>query len=105
MTDTNLHQHFKWNIHLNQLLRDPHSDNCYDPITTGQLKMVPKILLWVVSHVLRPKNGRFPRIEGAAILLVYILLNKIRINWDNYFVSYMFSIKDCTKEHRSAMFP
>lgn len=46
--DTNLHQHFKWNIHLNHLLRAPHSDDCYDPITNYQLKIVPRILLWMV---------------------------------------------------------
>lgn len=59
--------------------------------------MVPTILLWFVSHVLNPKTGGFPRIDNAEVHLVYILLNKIRINWANYFVSQMFSIKDCNK--------
>lgn len=27
--DTNLHQDFKWNIHLNQLLRTPHPDDYF----------------------------------------------------------------------------
>lgn len=87
VTDINLHQHFKWNIHLNQLLKASRSDDCYDPITAGQLKIVPRILLWVVSHMLRPKNGGFSRINNVKIHLVYDLLNKININWANHHVS------------------
>lgn len=63
--DANLHHDFKWNLHLNQFLKAPHSDDCYDPITTGQLKMVPRILLCLVSHVLHPKNSGFSRINNA----------------------------------------
>lgn len=59
--------------------------------------MVHRIFLWLVSHVLHPKNGGFSRIDNVEIHLVYILLNKIQINWENYFVSQMFSIKDCNK--------
>lgn len=84
--DTNTHIHFKWNTHVNELLKAPHADDCYDPITTGQLKRVPRTLLWLVSHVLHPKNGGFSRFDFAEIHLVYILLNKIKINWEHYFV-------------------
>lgn len=59
--------------------------------------MVPLILLLLVSHMLRQKNGGYSRIYNAQIHLVYILLNKIQINWANYFVSQMFSIKECNK--------
>lgn len=65
VTDTNLHQDFKWNIYLNELLIAPHFDDCSDPITTGQFKMVPRIFLWIVSHVLRPKIFGFSRIDNA----------------------------------------
>lgn len=82
---------------MNELLKNPRSDDCYDPITIGQLKMVPRILLWLVSHGLHPKNGRFSKIDFAEIHLVYILLNKIKINWAHYFVSHMFAIKECNK--------
>lgn len=40
-------------------------EDCYDAITTGKLKMVPRIMLWLVSHVLRPKIGGFSRIDFA----------------------------------------
>lgn len=59
--------------------------------------MVPRILPWLVSHVLRPKNGGFSRIDFAKIHMVYILLNKIKINLAHYFVSQMFAIKEFTK--------
>lgn len=35
VTYTNLHHDFKWNIHLNNLIKAPRSDDCYDPITTA----------------------------------------------------------------------
>lgn len=59
--------------------------------------MVPRILLWLVSHVLRPKNGGFSRIDYSEVHLVNILLNKVKINWPHYIVSRMFSIKKCNK--------
>lgn len=91
----NLHTHvnFDWSVHVNELLKVSRVEDCYDPITIGQLKMVPRILLWVVSHTLQPKNGDFSRIDNADIHLVYILLHKVKINWPHYFVSHMFSIK------------
>lgn len=82
---------------MNGLLKALCSDVYYDPITTGKLKMVPRILLWLVSHVLCPKNGGFSRIDFAEIHLVYILLNKIKINWAYYLVSHTFTIKECNK--------
>lgn len=84
---------------MNELLKDPHVDDYYDVITTGKLKMDPRFLLWLVSPVLRPKNGGFSRIDFAEIYLVYILLNKIKIKikWLHYFVSRMFAIKECNK--------
>lgn len=78
--DINIHIHFKWNVHVNELLKDPCVEGCYDPITTGQLKMVPRILMWLVSHVLCLKNYGFLRIDFVEIHLVYIMLIKIKIN-------------------------
>lgn len=97
VTYTNIHQYFKWNIHLNELLKAPWSDGCVKTITTGMLKMVPHILLSLVSHISRPKNGGYSRIDNAEIHLVYIFLNKIRIIWANYSMSQMFAIKECNK--------
>lgn len=82
---------------MNELLKVPCAEEHYDAITTRQLKMVPRTLLWLVSHVLRPKNGGFSRIDFAEIHLVYIMLNKIKINWPHYLVSRMFAIKECNK--------
>lgn len=54
--DTNTYIHFKWNIHVNKLLKARFSNEFYDHITTSQLKMVHRILLQVVSRILHPKN-------------------------------------------------
>lgn len=58
---TNLYTHvdFNWNVHLNEILKAPRVEDCYDPITTDHLKMVPRPMLWMVSHILRPKNDGF----------------------------------------------
>lgn len=95
--DLYTHVNFYWSVHLNEILKAPHAEDYYDPITTGNLKMVPRILLWVVSHILRPKNGGFSRIVNAEIHLVYILMHKVKSKWPHYFVSRMFSIKKCNK--------
>ncbi|XP_050878980.1 uncharacterized protein LOC127082789 [Lathyrus oleraceus] len=80
-TDLYSHVSFDWSVHMNELLKAPRVEDYYDPITTGHLKMVPRILLWVVSHILLPKNGGFSRINNVEIHLVYILLHKVKINW------------------------
>lgn len=73
------HIHFKWNVHVKEILKAPSDEDCYDSITTRQLKMVPRILLWLISHVLHPKNDGFSQIDYVEIHLVYILLNKTKI--------------------------
>lgn len=62
---TNIYTHInsKWNVHVNKLLKAPRDENHYDAITIRQLKMVQRIMLWLFSHVLRPKNGGFSRID------------------------------------------
>lgn len=50
--DLYTHIDFNWNVHLNDILKAPRVEDYYDPITTGHLKMVPRILLWVMSHIL-----------------------------------------------------
>lgn len=88
---------FEWTTHLNAMLKAPRSDDCYDTLAISQLKMVLRILLWLVSHVLRPKKEGYSRIDIAEVHLVYILMKRIQINWANYFVYWMFALKDCNK--------
>ena len=59
VTDLHTRVNFGWNVHVNELLKAPRVEDCYDPITISQLKMVPRIFLWVVSPILHPKNGDF----------------------------------------------
>lgn len=102
--DTNLHQDFKWSIHLNELLKAPRSDDCVKIITIGQLKMVPRVFLKLVSHVLCPKNGGYSRIDNAEIHLIYIILNRIRINWAFTSCLRCLPSKNVTKELPFVMF-
>ncbi|CAI8605806.1 unnamed protein product [Vicia faba] len=44
VTNTNLHQEFKWHIHTNEMLKAPRSDDWSKSITPDHLKMVPHIL-------------------------------------------------------------
>lgn len=77
---------------MNEMLRAPRPKGNFEPLTTGHLKMVPRILMWVVSHVLCPKNGGFSRIDYSKVHLIYILLKKFKINWPHYIVSRMFAL-------------
>lgn len=43
------------------------------------------------------KNGGFSRIDYSEVHLIYILLNKVKINWRHYIFSRMFTIKKCNK--------
>lgn len=79
VTDLYTHVYFNWNVHLNEILKALRVEDCYDPITTSHLKTVPRILLWVVSHISGPKNGWFSSIDNAEIHLVYILLHKVKL--------------------------
>lgn len=97
VTDVHTHIYYEGNAYVNQMLIDPCSEGIFEPFTTGQLKMVPRILLWLVPYVLRPKNGEFSRIDYSEVHLVYILLNKVKINWPHYIVSRMFAINKCNK--------
>lgn len=95
--DVHTHIYYRGNTVVNEMLRAPRSGGSFKPLTTSQLKMVPRILLWLVSHVLHPKNGGFSRIDYSEVHLIYILLNKVKINWPHYIVSRMFSINKCNK--------
>lgn len=97
VTDVHTHVYYEGNDVVNEMLRAPHPEGSFEPLTTGQLKMVPRILLWLVSHVLHPKNCGFSTIDYSEFHLIYILLNKVKINWPHYIVSRMFAIKKCNK--------
>ena len=35
VTDLYAHVNFDWSVHVNELLKDPHAEDCYDHITTS----------------------------------------------------------------------
>ncbi|CAI8614239.1 unnamed protein product [Vicia faba] len=100
--ESNYHSDFKWRIHSNEKLKTPRASNNKYPIINGCLKKQPRIMHWIVSHILRPKNGGFSRVDVPEVHLVYLLLNKIKINWPYYIVYNIFRIHDC---NRGTAFP
>lgn len=58
---TNVYTHVDYNVNveMNKMLRAHHPEGSFEPLTTGQLKIIPRILLWLVSHVIHPKNCDF----------------------------------------------
>lgn len=65
--------------------------------------MVPRILLWMVSHVLHPKNDGFSRIDNSEIHLVYIFFKEIQIGKITLFLECS-PLKTATKELHSVMY-
>ena len=63
-------------------------------ITTGAIKSIPRMLHWIVSHILRPRSGGHSRLDRADIHLLHILQNKVALNWPNYFVKRMFLMRN-----------
>lgn len=61
------------------------------------IKSVPRILHWIVSHILRPCSSGHSRINSAEAHLIHVLENGILLNWPNYFVKRMASMKECGK--------
>lgn len=63
-------------------------------MTTGLLKPVDRILHWVVTHILRPKQGGYSRVDKAEVHLVYMLKHKLKVNWPHYVASRTFALKE-----------
>lgn len=59
VTDLYTYVNFDWSVHVNEILKASRADDCYDPITTSKLKIVPRILVWVVSHISLQKKAVF----------------------------------------------
>lgn len=57
--DVYIHIDYKGSDTVKEMLIAHHADGSFEPITIGQLKMVPRIFLWLVSRVLCLKNGVF----------------------------------------------
>lgn len=87
--DVHAHIYYRGNTIVNKMLRDLRPEGRFKPLTTYKLNMVPRILWWLVSHVLYPRNGGFSRIDSSKVHLIYIFLNKVKINWPHYIVSRM----------------
>lgn len=80
MTHTNSCEDFCWKVYMNEFLKAPQSDDCFEPLTTCHLKRVHHILHWLVSHVLHLKKGRNSRVDQVNVHIVYILFYRIHIN-------------------------
>lgn len=85
---------------LNSMLKRPFSANVIESNllptneTTGLLKPVDRILHWVVTHILRPKKGGYSIVGKDEVHLVYVLKNKLKVNWPHYVASRIFALKE-----------
>jgi hypothetical protein len=64
----------------------------------GRLKQGPRVLLWVVNHILRPRGGPYSRLDWKDIDLMYIMMEKKQMDWPHYFVSRMFALRNSKKD-------
>lgn len=95
--DYYFHTNFDLRGYLNSCLKSPSAEDNLAKMSNGYLKKNPRILHWIVTHVLCPRKGGHSRIDIANVHLMYLLQHKVHINWPNYFVSRMFAIKECTR--------
>ncbi|WJX24473.1 hypothetical protein P8452_13574 [Trifolium repens] len=65
----------------------------------GRLKQGPRVLLWIVNHILRPRGGPYSRLDWKDIDLMYAMMERKKMDWPHYFVSRMFALKNSKKDH------
>src|SRR3954470_3376016 len=83
--------------YMRSILKDPSIiDKPNETITAGHLKRDPRLLNWIISRIIRPRAGGYSRIEGNEILLMYLLQNRMRVNWPNYLASKFYEVKQNT---------
>lgn len=97
LSDHAFRLNFDWKNHLKSCLRVTRIDDDLDRLSTGLLKRDPHILQWIITHMLRPRKGGHYQIDQVEVHLMYILQNKVKINWPNYFVSRMFAFRDSNR--------
>jgi hypothetical protein len=65
----------------------------------GRLKQGPRVLLWIVNHILRPRGGPYSRLDWKDIDLMYVMMESKKMDWPHYFVSRMFALRNSKKDH------
>jgi hypothetical protein len=100
VTDSHHIDGYEFKSALNDMLKRPYPDEFVNSdlfprtVTAGKLNAGERILQWIVSRILRPKKGGLSRVEQAEVHLIYILKNKIKINWPYYIASRMYNLRD-----------
>ncbi|KAK2374658.1 hypothetical protein QL285_075604 [Trifolium repens] len=65
----------------------------------GRLKKGPRVLLWIVNHILRPRGGSYSRLDWKDIDLMYLMMERKKMDWPHYIVSRLFALRDSKKDH------
>ena len=65
----------------------------------GRLKKGPRVLLWIVNHILRPRGGSYSRLDWKDIDLMYLMMERKNMDWPHYIVNRLFALKDSKKDH------
>ena len=65
----------------------------------GRLKKGPRVLLWIVNHILRPRGGSYSRLDWKDIDLMYLMMEGKKMDWPHYIVSRLFALRDSKKDH------
>lgn len=85
---------FSTRLYLQSILKHERPVKPNEHITIDMIKSVPRILHWIVSHILCPCSGGHSRIDSDEAHLIHVLENGILLNWPNYFVKRMTSMKE-----------
>lgn len=88
---------FYTRLYLQSILKYERPVELTEQITTGMIKSVLRILHWIVSHILCPCSGGHSRIDSVEAHLILVLESGILLNWPNYSVRRMASMKVCGK--------
>ncbi|KAK2396383.1 hypothetical protein QL285_058040 [Trifolium repens] len=65
----------------------------------GRLKKGPRVLLWIVNHIQRPRGGSYSRLDWKDIDLMYLMMERKKMDWSHYIVSRLFALRGSKKDH------
>ncbi|KAK2435415.1 hypothetical protein QL285_020478 [Trifolium repens] len=65
----------------------------------GRLKKGPRVLLWIVNHILRPRGGSYSRLDWKDIDLMYLMMERKKMDWPHYIVSRLFALRGSKNDH------
>jgi hypothetical protein len=73
-------------------------EKAWTQMPVSQLKVEARMLYWVLTKIIDPRKGNFAKVKDEDLPLLWMLWNKRKLNWPQFFCQRMMSVaKDYSK--------